>query len=174
MRKRAELRIQEMSFMLLAVVVFFVIVGLFAIMIFYNTLYKEARQIEESRTLTAATYLADTPEFNCVDTMSNCIDGDKLVALIGKTNYTKLWPFSSLSVVRFHAFEKTEAQMVECTISNYPQCDIFEVYDKQVSDESVVSAFVALCITEYEQGHFKKCEVAKILAGTEQEFQGRR
>jgi len=165
--KKGQLKIQEMAFMLVAVIIFFVIVGLFALMIFYNQLYNEAEEIAERRTLTAVTYLADSPEFECVEGQSNCIDGDKLMALLKKSNYTKMWPFSSLTIIRFHAFAKPERELVDCSMQNYPKCDRFNVYSKGVK-EIRISSFAALCMTDYEMGHFRKCEIVKILAGTEQ------
>ncbi len=172
MNKKSQLRIQEMAFMLVAVVLFFVLVGLFALMIFQNSLYEEVTEVAEKRTLSAVTNLADSPEFSCVDISSNCMDGDKLMALIGKKNYEDFWHFSSLSVLRFRAFNKSESDMITCTLANYPECDKFMVYDKNVRDERTISSFAALCITEYEQEHYKKCEIAKILAGTEQIIPG--
>jgi len=165
--KRGQLKIQEMAFMLVGVIVFFVIVGLFALMIFYNHLYREAADTAERRTLTAITYLADSPEFECVEGQSNCIDGDKLMAVIGKANYTRFWPFSSLTIIRFHAFDKSEDALIDCTLSNYPSCDRFNVYNKGVKEVRIQS-FAALCRTEYELDHYKKCEIVKIIAGTKQ------
>jgi len=164
--KRAQLRIQEMSFMIVAVVIFFVLVGLFAFSIIYSNLHEQATEITETRTLSAITNLADSPEFSCGE--PNCVDADKLMGLIGKKNYETFWDFSSLSVVKSSGFDKSKTEMIKCTISNYPNCDKFEVYDKGVDNEKQISNFVALCRKEYENDYtYDKCEIAKLVAGSE-------
>lgn len=165
--RKGQVKIQEMAFMLVGVVIFFAIVGLFALVIFSDQLYREAQQTSEKRTLTAITFLADSPEFECVEGQTNCIDGDKLMALIGRNNYVRLWPFSSLTIIRFHAFDKSENSLIDCNMQNYPNCDRFNVYSKGV-DEVRIASYAALCMTDYEVEHYKRCEIVKVLAGTEQ------
>ena len=164
--KKAQLRIQEMSFMIVAIIIFFILVGLFAFSIIYSNLHKQATDITESRTLSAITNLADSPEFSCGE--PNCVDADKLMGLIGKKNYEKFWDFSSLSVVTSSGFDKSETEMVKCSLLNYPNCDEFEVYDRGVDNEKQISNFVALCRKEYENDFtYDKCEIAKLVAGSE-------
>ena len=166
--KKAQLRIQEMSFMLVAVVLFFILVGLFALSIFYSNLLKEATEIAESRTVSAITNLADSPEFSCTGSKSNCIDADKLIVLIDKKEYKSFWPFSSLNVIKLDSFDKNKVEMIKCNSFNYPDCDMFVVYDRNVKNERKISSYVALCRTEYENGSpYEKCEIAKLIAGTE-------
>jgi len=163
---KGQLRIQEMSFMIVAIVIFFVLVGLFAFSIIYSNLHKQATEITESRTLSAITNLADSPEFSCGK--PNCVDADKLMALIGKKNYENFWAFSSLSVVASSGFDKSETEMIKCTLSNYPNCDEFVVYNKNIANEKRISNFVALCRKEYENDYtYDKCEIAKLVAGSE-------
>jgi len=165
---KSQLQIQEMAFMLVAVVFFFVLVGLFAASIMYSNLHEDATQIAETRTLTSITNIADSPEFSCVLSKSNCVDEDKLISLINKTSYKNFWPFSSLKVVKFNAFNKDEKEMILCTRANYPECDLFIVYDKKVENERAISSYVALCRKEYENGYtYDKCEIARLVAGTE-------
>jgi hypothetical protein len=166
--KKSQLQIQEMAFMLVAVIFFFVLVGLFVASIMYSNLHEQATEIAESRTLTSVTNIADSPEFNCVLSKSNCVDGDKLISLINKTSYKNFWAFSSLKLVKFNAFNKDEKQMIQCTRANYPDCDLFMVYDRHVENERSIASYVALCRKEYENGYtYDKCELAKLVAGTE-------
>jgi len=166
--KKGQLQIQEMAFMLVAVLFFFVLVGLFVASIMYSNLHEDATQIAETRTLTSVTNLADSPEFSCVLSKSNCVDEDKLISLINKTSYMNFWTFSSLKVVTFSAFNKNENEMIKCTRANYPECELFLVYDKNVSNERAISSYVALCRKEYENGYtYDKCELARLVAGTE-------
>ena len=165
--KKGQLRIQEMAFMLLAVFLFFALVGLFAFTLVYINISDSASRIAEDRTLSSVTSLADTPEMSCVAAKSNCIDGDKLINLVGKDIYGGLWPYSSLRVIKFSGFNKEEDELIACTKANYPNCDAFNVYDKEVDNEKAISSFVAICRKELENGYtYDRCETAKIIAGT--------
>lgn len=166
---KAQLRIQEMAFMLIAVVFFFILVGLFALSIFIQHLREESTSIKEDRTLTSLTNLADSPEFYCVSSKSNCIDGDKAISLLNKTSYQDFWAFSSLAIVKSSGFSKNRNEMIDCNWANYPDCDIITVYDKGLKNERIISSYVAFCRKEYyEKGYtYDKCEIGKIIAGTE-------
>ena len=163
--KKSQLKIQEMAFMLVAVILFFVLVGLFATSIIYKNLHEQATQIDEEKTLSAISNLAGTAEFVCTNNRPNCVDEDKLMALIGKKSYESYWSFTSLKVVKFSGFNKDESKFVKCTIQNYPDCDIFEIYDKKVN-EDVTKSFIALCRIEFEQNSYEKCEIGMLLAGS--------
>jgi len=174
MNTRAQLKIQEMAFMLVGVVMFFVLVGLVALVIISNEMYQKANEMADEKTFAAMVALADSPEFSCVSSKSNCLDGDKAISLINKTAYVRFWPFSSLRIIiRYSAFSKSYGQMTQCTLANYPDCDIITIYDKKVEGEVVSSSFVAFCRKEYQDfGNYEgrsydKCEIGMILAGTE-------
>ena len=170
MKTKAQLKIQEMAFMLLAVVLFFILSGLFVLTIYYNNLHKKALEISEGKTLSSVTNLADSPEFFCVESKSNCVDGDKAISLINKADYRKFWSFSSLMIVKSRAFNKSYEEMIKCNFANYPDCDVIVIYekkDKNVRNEEAISTFVALCRKEYEVSYtYDRCEIAKIVAGT--------
>lgn len=192
--RKGQLKIQEMAFMLVGVVLFFGLVMLFVLTIVYKGMYNQVNIINQEKTLTSLINLADSPEFRCVTTKSNCIDGDKVISLMNRTAYANFWPFSSLKVIRISGFNKDEKDLVQCNIANYatcgqinqgssnsasstftncPDCDIINIYDKKVKGERVISSYVALCRKEYEKvdtytGYtYDKCEIAKLVAGTE-------
>lgn len=167
MRTKAQLGIQEMSFMLLAVFLFFVLVGLFVLAIVYSNINEEAKRIAEERTLSSLTSISDTSELGCIS-RSNCIDADKLISINGNI-YQNFWPYSSLKVLKFSSFGKSENELIECNFANYPNCDIVVVYDKKV-EERAISSFVVLCMKKLENDYtYDKCELAKIIAGTKLE-----
>ena len=169
--KKGQLKIQEMAFFLIAILLFFILVGLFVFSIVFSNISKGATDVAEARTLSSITNLADAPEFSCGE--PNCVDGDKLIALTQNNKYENFWPFSSLKVLKSSGFDKKEEEMIKCTITNYPNCDIFEVYDKNVKNERTIANFVALCRVELESGfNYKKCEIAKLVAGTKLEVAG--
>jgi hypothetical protein len=167
--KKAQLEIQQMLFMLLAVFFFFILAGLFIFSFLYSNLYKEATNAAEEKTYSSITNLADSPEFSCGEI--NCVDADKLMALIKynseRQSYDNFWSFSSLVVVKSSGFNKKWDEMIECNPSNYPNCEKFVVYNKNVTNERVISSYVALCRKEIEETYtYDKCEIAKLFAGT--------
>jgi len=172
--KKAQLKIQEMSFMIMAVFLFFVLVGLFAFALIYSNLNKQANEIAKQRAYSSITNLADAPEFICTGSRPNCIDADKVLALIEyeskNKNYENFWPFTSLIVIKSSGFDKSEANMIPCTKLTYPNCDKFVVYDKHVRNEAFVSSFVAICRNDIDNNLvYEKCEIAKLIAGSKRE-----
>ena len=167
MKKKGQLKIQEMAFMLVAVVLFFILVGLFAISIVFKNIQESSQDIKEEATLSAIENLAGTAEFICPKGRTNCVDADKLMVLKDKKSYESFYSFSSLSVLRYSGFNKNESDFIECNIQNYPDCDIIDIYDKNVN-ENVIHSFVALCRREYENNAgYEYCEIAQLWAGTE-------
>jgi hypothetical protein len=170
---KAQLKIQEMSFMLVAVLLFFVLAGLFALSIFNLSISKDASAIEREKILFSVTNLADTPEFTCGESRHNCIDADKLIVLLNRNSYKNFWQFSSLKVVKITALSKPETKWVKCNLANYPDCDYFLVYDKKITNEKPpVSSFVSLCRQQVENNYPYnepgKCEMAMLVAGVKQ------
>lgn len=166
--KKGQLKIQEMAFMLLAVFLFFALVGVFVLTIFYSNLQNEATQIAEERTASAVAHLADTPELSCAISKTNCVDADKLVTLINKKEYEKFWPFSSIKVITYNGLGKKESELLDCTVANYPDCERFTIYDQHIQNERTTGSFVVLCRKAFQNEYvYDHCELAKIIAGTE-------
>lgn len=148
--------------MLMAVVIFFILAGLFVITIKYRELYKEANLLAKEKTLSTLIQLADTAEFTCGKSL--CIDTDKLMAMQDRIAYDEFWQLSSLSAVKI--FPKQERE-VKCTKENYPDCNLFEIYNENVENEEGFSTFVSLCRQEKtKEGYwYNKCELGKLIAG---------
>jgi hypothetical protein len=164
--KKSQLQIQEMAFMLVAVVLFFGLIAMFALSIMYQKIYDSANQIAKDKLIASITNIADTPEFRCVTSKSNCIDEDKLVSILNKTKYKEYWPFSSMRVVKYSAFNKEEENMIECNFANYPDCEVFVVKDDKEEDEEQIENYAVLCRKEYDNGYtYDKCETAKVILG---------
>lgn len=158
---------QEMAFMLVGVIMFFVFVGLFGFAIFFNILKDNAQRAAEDETLAAVKNLAGSPEFYCATSKINCVDADKVMALSNNPNYMKFYSFSRLEIIKSSAFKKNRADMVKCTMANYPDCEEIIIYDKNKNYEKAVSSYVALCRIERENdANYQKCELAKLVAAT--------
>ena len=94
------------------------------------------------------------------------------MGLIEKQSYESFWSFSSLNIIKFSGFNKSENNFIKCNLQNYPNCDIIKVYDKGGGvNENVIHSFVALCRREYENDYpYEKCEIAQLWAGTERRW----
>ena len=167
LNNKAQLKIQEMIFVILGVFLFFILAALFVLAIINSNITKTANQIASDKTFGVLTSLASSPEFICTDSRTNCIDGDKIIGLINDSNYIGFWPFSSLIIIKESGLSKNEDQLIKCTPDNYPNCDAFMIYDLN-KNETTTQTFVALCRKDVDNGNiYDKCEIAKIIAGTE-------
>ncbi len=161
-----------MSFMLVGVLLFFILVGLFALSILSLNLKKSADEISETRTLNSLVDLASSPEFSCVESRINCIDADKLMGLMKIPLYKNFWDFSSLQILKESGFEKSEKEMINCNegnyVAGYENCDRFIIFDKKIENEQKIGSYVAICRIEYENFYpYEKCGVGKLVVGRE-------
>ena len=85
MSNKGQLKIQQMAFMLLAVTLFFVLVGLFVLVFILGGISESAESDCERNALMLVTKLANSPEFFCGDAFGNrmatCVDMDKVMIL---------------------------------------------------------------------------------------------
>lgn len=163
-KRKAQLKIQEMAFMLMAVVIFFILAGLFLVVIKYREMYQVAGVFEKEKALSTISKITDTAEFSCGK--PSCVDTDKLVIMQERESYSGFWQVDSLSVRK--VFSKQEREIV-CNKNNYPDCNLFKIYDKQVESEERISTYVSLCRKEQtDEGYwYEKCEMGMIIAGLE-------
>jgi len=163
--KRSQFKIQQMAFMLLAVVLFFILVALVWITIQQRNLHKQATQLEEEKAVFLSEFLSSSSEFSCSREMgSYCIDTDKLIVLKNMSIYENFWP------VAFIQIRKLDKQKeIRCSKVNYPNCNLFEVYEnKNIKSKDSIGSFVALCRYENINGFPKKfCELGKFIIGYE-------
>ena len=159
---KGQMKIQEMAFMLLAVVILFALAGMFFLAILYNDLINSANSLEKEKAISTAVNLANTPEFSCGETL--CIDEDKLLVMQNRKDYDEFWPVASLVVTKI----SNDKEKIECNEKNYPNCNYFKVYDKGITNVEGVETFVSLCrkdkINEYI---YNKCELGRVLVGFE-------
>jgi hypothetical protein len=155
--KKSQLKIQEMSFMLLAVILFFVLAALFFIAFRVSSMKGDVNDLKMKEAMSIADNIAKMPEFSCGET--NCIDTDKLMIMKGK-DYADFFPVKAIKVDRI--YPRTSKEGVKCEINNYPDCDIYNVLDKD--EEGIfVSSYVALCRKEKLGDYIiNKCEIGVI------------
>ncbi|MBS3085750.1 hypothetical protein J4225_03640 [Candidatus Pacearchaeota archaeon] len=169
--KKAQLKIQQMAFMLIAVTLFFALAGLFALGIGLSSLKRSATTLAENDAMLLITKLANSPEFSCGQAFegeSNCIDFDKILALKNHINdYRGFWKVTEISLRIL--YPKHEGADIECNQGNVNICNIIYIYSRNVdAKEGEKSNFVALCRKENFEGQvYDKCEIAKLIVSYE-------
>ena len=161
-QSKAQMKVQQMAFMLIAVTLFFVLVGMFVLVIVFSDLRGSASLLEEKNALLLVSKLSNSPEFSCGEafhgTRVNCIDSDKAMVLkdhIGK--YSDFWGVSGIEIKKIYPAGNTI-----CNYENYPECNKIEILSS--SSGTGVSNFVSLCRKEKsDEGIYDKCELAKII-----------
>jgi hypothetical protein len=162
--KRGQMKIQQMAFMLMAITLFFVFVGLFIISIKFNDLKQSAESLDQKNSLYLTSKISSYPEIACGTAYGtqkiNCIDTDKLIVFLNnKEKYSEFWDVQSLTVRKLYP----QSEEV-CTSENYPNCGVFKILEgKNRGDTSI---FVSLCRNEFkDQETYTKCELGKLFVG---------
>jgi len=160
------MKIMEMSFMILALVLFFVIVALFFLASFTSNLKEQVNLLNQQGTINTLAALSGTPEFTCGE--SNCVDLDKIIKLkdmVANGEYKNFWNIGSLKIMRVYPSISGEK---ECTGNNYNDCNTITIKPKEAGDEEVLDwTFVSICRKEsMDSAPYNKCEIGRIVAGT--------
>lgn len=166
MVKKAQLKIQQMAFMILAVFIFFILVGLFAFSFKFSGLKKTAEELGQKQALLLASKLAESPEFSCGQAFGNqlnCIDKDKVLIL--KENIDKyspdFWGISNIYILRFFGNPTKE-----CSRGGTKDCGYIDLFSKGIQGVPLEN-FITLCEKTSEgEGVYDKCEIAKLIIYT--------
>lgn len=161
---KGQLKIQQMIFMIVAVVLLFVLVGLFFLSISLNKIQKEAINLAEKNSLMLVSRLANSPEFACGNAFgsnkADCIDFDKVMIL--KENlaqYSDFWGVAKIEIKKVYPYGNNS-----CNKGNYPDCGYLKILDKNVKTLPYSSSFVSLCRKELSPlGTYDKCELARLM-----------
>ena len=161
--KKAQLKIQQMVFMLLAVTLFFVLVGMLVLALKFSGLKDSATELEEKNAMLLVSKIANSPEFSCGKAFgksrTNCIDADKVMMLKNHIDkYDNFWGRETNIEIR----KIYPAGDLVCTQSKYPNCNLINLQSEKINIEH--SNFVSLCRKENIDGEvYDKCELAKII-----------
>lgn len=168
--KLGQMKIQQMAFMLIAIMMFFALVGLLIITVTFSGLKEKATELNEKNARLLVTKLANSPEFSCGSAFGtrrvSCIDADKVMALRGNIkDYESFWGVSNIEIWKIYPNVQGE---VECTQGNYQECNKITLVPGEIIGR-YIGNFVALCRKEVENGKtYDKCELAKIFVSYEE------
>ena len=176
--KFGQMKIQQMAFMLIALTLFFVLIGLAILAFQFAGLKEKSIELEQDNAMKLVTSLANSPEFSCGNSynfaQTNCVDLDKVMAL--KSNikdYQGFWDVADIEIRKIYPEQTNNANRnidIECTLSNYQEtdCNLIKVYSKNVNKGSAQSVFVSLCKKESIQGEvYDKCGLSKLIVNYE-------
>ena len=158
--KKAQMKIQQTAFVLIAITVFFVLVGLFVFAFRFSGLKESAAMLEEENAMLLVAKLANSPEFSCGEAFgskTNCIDADKVMMLKENIDkYEDFWGVSNIEIRKIYP----QTEEIICGLGNYPNCDIIRIS----GDGGGYENFVSLCRKEsLGENSYNKCELAKII-----------
>jgi hypothetical protein len=140
------MKIQQMAFMLVAVMIFFSMVGMIYFSISLANLRNQAKLLRENEAKEIVKSIAGAPElsFTSHSTASQCLDLDKalmLKDLAQSGTYKNFWKIDYLEIERVYP---PVSGNVECTRANYPNCNRIVIINKTTNFGLASSAFVAL------------------------------
>jgi len=161
---KGQINIQQMAFLLIAVMMFFGLIGLLFFSLKLSDLKESANLVREKKAMLLITKLANSPEFSCGysfgESKTSCIDSDKIMGLKNlSSKYENFWGVSKIEVVKiFPLYDEN----TECDFLNYPNCKRITIFSEKDTG-NIVSNFIALCRKEfYGKNIYNKCELAKI------------
>jgi len=169
MENKAQMKIQQMAFMLIAVTLFFIFVGIFVLVMRFSNLKETSNIIEEENAMLLVTKLANSPEFACGnsfgDSRLSCVDADKIMILKEHiAEYIGFWGIAEIEIRKVYP----DYGNTLCDSKNYPDCGVIKIYSKNVNKLPASSNFVSLCWKEdSEIGVYGKCELARLMVSSE-------
>ena len=162
-KTKGQVKIQQMAFVLVALMIFFGIASLFYFSIRTANLRGDVEDLRESEAQELVRKLAGTPEFSFTSAgdCAFCIDADKALVLKDRQGYSGFWGLDYIQIEKLYpGFEG------ECTKGNYPSCGTITVVGKERFG-TTVGSFVSLCRWENTGGGYAKCELGKIYVSAE-------
>lgn len=155
---KGQMKIQEMAFVLVAILIFFALAALFYFAIRFSNLKEGVQELRDLEANEIIKKLSATPEFSWSG-CANCIDMDKVLFVKENEAYREFWNLDYMKIERVYpTFEE-----VECTTANYPNCNSVTFVSKQ-NYGTPSWTFVALCRNAPEKGGYQKCELGKLYA----------
>lgn len=149
---KGQYKIQQMAFMIVAVFIFFVLVGLFFFRWQFSDLQDDFDLLEREQAISSLEVISDMSEFNCGARESLCLDEDKIKVMSSAefSSYKEVLGVDSLKVY-----------------SVYPEKEEFVVFDSS-RDLKEYSTFVSVCKKKSSEGFvYDDCVLGKLVVGVE-------
>jgi len=162
MINRAQMKIMQMAFMIVAVFFLFVLVGLFLLGIISGDIKQGAGELQAEEAISSLMVIAGMSELNCDASESLCLDEDKLKILTGNKSsaYEDFWPVASVKAYKIYpAFD----EVVECPGLG---CNYYEIYDGEQDNVKEYSTYVSICKKVKDSNYvYDSCVPGKLVVG---------
>lgn len=164
---KGQFKIQQMSFMLMAVVLLFILIAMFFVVYQSKSLKNLATESEKNKVVLMSKVISGSTEFSCVN-KEFCIDTDKLIVLKNNSVYKEFWPVAYIKVRKIFP-QSEDLTFTECNKANYPDCNLYNVYEnKKIVSKSSIDSFVSLCRKDKVNEYLSEiCELGQIEIGYE-------
>ena len=167
--KRAQIKIQQTAFLLIAVTLFFALAGILVLSFRLSSLKESATMLEEKNALLLVSKLANSPELSCGEAFEgkkiiDCVDADKVMGIKkDHAKYRRFWGVSNIEIRKI--YPKLEGE-VECSEANYPkECNLIRIWPRVEGENyTSIANYVSLC-SKYpkESKVYDKCEIAMLM-----------
>jgi len=161
--KKAQIKVQQMAFMIIGLTIFFVLVGLFVFSFIFSGLKDSKELLNEQEATLLVSRLANSPEFSCGKAFGtqklNCVDFDKVLVLKDKIgDYSNFWNMKGIEIRKLYPNSPGE-----CSKNSYPDCDFLKIFESE--DLGVdKSTFISLCRKAKSTNSFyDKCELGRLI-----------
>src|SRR6056297_282679 len=163
--QKAQMKIQQTAFVLIAVTMFFALIGMFFLNMQLSKMEEAASELKAEEAQKLVSKLANSPEFLCGsssagETRGTCVDFDKAMALKNNIeDYEDMWGVDGIELRKIYPVN--EEGIVECTNQTYPNCNKITLIE---SERTGKENFVTLC-RKADLGYYtkSKCELGKLI-----------
>jgi hypothetical protein len=166
--KKAQMKIQQMAFMVVAITIFFSMIALIYFSLTIASVESDAKKLQDEEARSLVRKLSSSPEFAFTSEgdCSHCIDLDKALQIkeLIETNdrYEGLWNLDHLYIEIIHSSRLSTG---ECTSFSFPDdCDKITILEKS-TNFATKPAFVTLVSWDDTKGAYKY-EFGRIHAST--------
>jgi len=166
MVKKAQYRIQQMVFMIVAVSFFFILVGVFFLGYQYRTTKSSFEDLQKEQAISFLNVIRNMPEFgySSKDSYAKgiCLDLDKIAIVSSEVNkFSELFPVASIELaIGF------KPKRVPCPGN---ECNYYDVYSSGQEGLIKYDSFVCICKKVSENSYsYDKCELGKLIIGVKE------
>ena len=159
--KFADIKIMQMTFMILFVFIFFTFAGLFFLSIQSGKIAEDFNNLQRESAISSVETIANMPELNCDSSRTMCLDEDKVITFttISKS-YKNFWPVASIKVRKVFPMN---VKNIRCPAAN---CSYYEVYNSNQTDVIEYGSFVSICKAVRNEGVVQEiCELGRLDVG---------
>lgn len=161
---KGQMKIQEMAFVLVALMIFFGLIALAYFAIKMNEMNLSVDNLKEKEARETVRKIASSPEFAWTATnCQNCIDVEKVLIMRDREVYKELINLDYLAIEVMYPLRRGE-----CSKANFPECKTITILKEEgKSFGTLQGAYVNLCRYDNRKGNYVRCDIGKIYASME-------